>query len=256
MAREKISVFSVDPQVISVGSRENFRFFSWTKVILVGPRENFRFFSWTQFISVGFQDEFFDYFSTWVSEHSQKYHIFCEVFSFCWSVFLWLKVDFPYECRKTVFFTQKLHIFRQKMFACGAEYFKNIENLLSGEISLAFHSINQNWCSMLTDEAIFTCRRPSAISLTSGSWNRNSGNLLTVKKKFAWLADTLTQAILSCESQNDQRGAYLGPIIRKCGSTGKPEYTKANWKTWNFHAGQLQWPAVRLKTWKFWKANS
>ena len=151
----------------------------------------------------------------------------------------------PYACKHPCY--PKTSHFSAKMFACGAEYFKNIENLLSREISLDFHSINQNWCSMLTDEAIFTCRRPSAISLTSGSWNRNSGNLLTVKKKFAWLADTLTQAILSCESQNDQRGAYLGPIIRKCGSTGKPEYTKANWKTGNFHAGQLQWPAVRLK---------
>ena len=34
---------SVDTKVISVGSRENFRFFSWRKVISVGPRENSRF---------------------------------------------------------------------------------------------------------------------------------------------------------------------------------------------------------------------
>ena len=55
----------------------------------------------------------------------QKYHIFCEVFSFCWSVSLWLKVDFPCECKKTVIFPQKHHIFLQNFFACGAEIFLN-----------------------------------------------------------------------------------------------------------------------------------
>jgi hypothetical protein len=57
-----------------------------------------------------------------------------------WIVKLWVRTP-P---QKTVFFNQRHHFVRQKMFAYGAEYFKNIENLLSGEISLDFHSINEN----------------------------------------------------------------------------------------------------------------